>query len=116
MTKNYTGTIIEESLDDNRIINDLDVTKVHITDDANPRDRWHLYTIKASLEDIEKLSHNIKSGKWYMHFWLGTKIVAVFKDKSFEFDYNNKGSWQPAIEYGLSLDIPREQLDFVIEK
>lgn len=46
MNINYKGTIVEESLEDNRILNDIDI---------------------------------IKSGKWYMHFWNGNDVIAVFK-------------------------------------
>ena len=114
MSKDYTGTIVEEGLTDNRIINNLEIVGVKISDDENPSERWHLYTVKVSKEDIEKLAKNLKSGKWYMHFWRERDIVAVFKDKTFEFNYDDKSSWQEVVEYGLSLGIPKEQLDFVI--
>lgn len=50
-----------------------------------------------------------------MHFWRGRDIVAIFQGKKFEFNYDNKDSWSPVIEYGLSVGIPREQLDFPID-
>ena len=114
MRKKYTGIIVEESLEDNRIINALEVIKVKISDEQKPEDRWHLYTVQVSQKDIKKLSKNLKQG-WYMHFWKGREIVAIFKDKKFEFDYDDKNSWEPVIEYGLSLGIPKEELDFPID-
>lgn len=60
MTKDYKGIIIEESLNDNRILNDLEIIKVKISKEENPLDRWHLYTVKVSKEDIDRLSKNIK--------------------------------------------------------
>lgn len=115
MTKDYIGTIVEESLEDNRILNSLEIVGFKISSDDNPTDRWHLYKVKVSRGDIQSLSKFIRSGKWYMHFWSVRKVIAVFKDKTFEFDYDNKDEWKDAIEYGLSLGIPREQLDFVID-
>jgi hypothetical protein len=115
MEKIYMGTLVEESLDDNRILNDVDVLSIKISKDENPQDRWHLYKVRVSKDDIKKLSLHIKKG-WYMHFWEGENVVAVFKDKTFDFIYGNKNAWKDAIEYGLSLGIPREQLDFVIEE
>lgn len=115
MDKEYKGTIIEESLEDNRILNGLEIIKFKITRDDNPQNRWHLFTVKISEEKIKEISKLIKSGKWYMHFWDNNHIIAVFKDRIFEFYYDNKSSWEEAISYGVSLGIPVEQLDFVIE-
>lgn len=41
--------------------------------------------------------------------------MVVFKDKTFEIDYDDKETWKEAVDYGLSLGIPAEQLDFLIE-
>jgi len=106
--KEYKGIIVEESLENIRIINDLEVIKVRISKEEPV---WHLYTVKVSKEDIEKLSRNIKP-KWYMHFWKGREIIAIFKNKKFEFNFDDKSTWKPAVEYGLSIGIPKEQLDF----
>ncbi|MEI6296864.1 MAG: hypothetical protein WCO84_04440 [bacterium] len=115
MNNKYRGTIIEESLSDNRVLNNVEITSLKISEEENPQDRWHLYTVSVSREDIEKLSCFIKAGKWYMHFWKDREIIAVFKDKVFDFNYDNKDSWKNAVDHGLSLGIPREQLDFIIE-
>jgi len=114
MPEKYTGTIVEESLEDNRILNDFTITSVRISKADNPLDRWHLYTVSVSLEDIERLSENVKP-KWYMHFWKGRKVVVIFQGKKFEFLYDDKVTWEPAVSYGLSLGIPAEQLDFPLE-
>ncbi len=112
----YTGTIIEESLVDNRILNDFEIISVRITDDENPLERWHLYKVKSTKENPLKLSSNLKQGIWYAHFWDENKnIIAIFRDKVFEFNYDDKSSWTPAVECGKSLGIPDEQLDFIIE-
>jgi hypothetical protein len=114
MNKEYTGIIIEESLDDNRILNTLDFMKLHISLAENPLDRWHMYQVNVSKEEILELSKHILEN-WYMHFWAGTDIIAVFKDKTFEFNYDAKDTWTEVLKYGHSLGIPEEQLDFPIE-
>ncbi len=116
MNKDYKGTIVEESLSDNRILNDIKILNFRISKDENPNDRWHLYTVNVSKDDIKKLSTYIGAGKWYMHFWKDNDVVAVFKDKIFEFKHNNKSTWADAIAYGKSIGIPDEQLDFVIDE
>lgn len=110
----YKGVIVEESLEDNRILNDFKIIEFRISKEENPANRWHLYTVQVSKEDIVRLSKNIKQ-KWYMHFWKGRNVIAIFKDKKFEFNFDDKSSWKPVVEYGLSLGIPKEQLDFPID-
>lgn len=112
----YTGTIIEESLEDNRILNGFEIVSVRITLDKNSLDRWHLYKVKSSKENLFQLSSSLKQGTWYTHFWDEDRnVIAIFKDKVFEFNHDDGPSWTPAVEYGKSLGIPDEQLDFVIE-
>lgn len=111
MDKNYTGTIVVESLIDQSILDSLKVIKSEVS----PNLGWHLFTVEVSESDIGKFANNIESNKWYMHFWRDREVIAVFKDKSFKFNYDDKTSWNPAVEYGLSIGIPKEQLDFPIE-
>ena len=68
----YEGTIVEESLLDNRFLNGLEILGLHISS-------------------------------------------AVFPGKTFRFIHSDKATWQPAVEYGRSISIPEEQLDFIIE-
>lgn len=114
MNKAYKGIIVEESLEDNRMLNELEVISIEITKEENPNDRWHLYTVRVSKEDIGRLSKNIKQ-KWYMHFWKDRNVIAVFKNKKFEFNYDNKSTWESTLKYGRSLGISEEQLDFPID-
>lgn len=76
--------------------------------------RWHIYTANVSKEEIEELSKQIKD-EWYMHFWKNRNVIAIFKDRVFEFNFDDKNTWRSAIEYGLLMGIPENQLDFLIE-
>ncbi|URZ03354.1 hypothetical protein [Clostridium felsineum] len=114
MSKEYIGIVVEESLDDNRILNKLEVKKIHVTGHTNPIDRWHMYEVNVSKEEIEELSKHIIQD-WYMHFWKKSEIIAIFKDKTFEFNYENKETWKSVLDYGRSIGIPDEQLDFPIK-
>jgi hypothetical protein len=115
MKKEFVGIIVKESLKDKSILKKLDVLSTETTRERNPVDRWHLYTVSVSEKEIDALSKKIKP-KWYMHFWKNKKVIAVFKDKKFEFTHNEKSTWKPAIEYGISVGIPKKQLDFKIKK
>jgi len=114
MNKEYIGIIVEESLNDNRILNGLNIKKIHVTSHNNPKDRWHMYEVNVSKEEIRELSKHV-IGDWYMHFWKDTNIVAIFKDKIFEFDYEDKNTWDKVLKYGRSLGLPEEELDFPIK-
>jgi len=112
--KEYRGVIVEESLEDNRILNEVKIDAVRISRQEDPSDRWHLYTVRVSDELIMKLAENIKD-KWYMHFWKEREVIAIFKKETFKFNYDDRATWEPAVKYGLSIGIPKEQLDFPID-
>lgn len=110
----YKGTIAAESLKDKEILNKIKVLSIEETDDENVSDRWHIYSALLTDEDIDILEQQIKE-HWYAHFWSDTKLIIIFANKKFICDVNNKISWQPAIDYGLSVGIPEEQLDFLMD-
>jgi len=112
--KKYKGIIIEESLEDNRILNKLEIIKFRVTAQENPVERWHMYTTMVTEDNINELSLNIKD-EWYMHFWKDRNVIAIFKGKRFEFNYDDKASWEPVVQYGLSVGIVENQLDFPID-
>ena len=107
------GVIIEESLEDASVLQRLNIISSE-TVQIDASATWRLHTVVVSENEIRQLVSHIKAG-WYIHFWRGREVIAVFKDKIFTFDFDDKTSWQPAIDHGLSLDIPLEQLDFPID-
>ena len=114
MVIKWKGCIVEESLEDNRILNEIEIVKVRITIEEEREKRWHLYNVLLSEKEIEKIHLLLKKG-WYIHFWKDDRIMVLFKDKKFSLDANDKSTWKEAITYGLSIKIPREQLDFLSE-
>lgn len=121
MEKQYwKGCFISEGLKDPRILNLYNCFKFRITDDSLPLDdkgtigRWHMFWIEVPDSDFEVFKDNMKYN-WYGHFWNGNKIVAIFEGKMFELDKENKDTWKGAIEYGISQNISKEQLDFLTE-
>lgn len=114
MLKEFEGWVVEESLEDSRLLNTLELIGFRISKEDNPADRWHLYKVKVSEEDIEAIQKGLKP-KWYAHFWTGRKVIAVFKEKKLEFAQEDRKGMEEAVNYGLSQGIPEEQLDFPTE-
>ncbi len=110
----FKGCIVEESLEDNRILNGIEILRVRITNEEKSSERWHIYDSLLTEEQIDSVHSFLKQG-WYAHFWNNKMIIILFKSKKFEFDINDKNKWNPAVEYGLSIGIPRQQLDFQLE-
>jgi len=77
---------------------------------------WILDDIYVKEEQISKLSKSLADGPWYIHLWQTGKdeIKIIFKNRIFEIKYSDKSTWEEAIKYGLSIGIPKEQLDFPI--
>ncbi len=109
------GTVVEESLVDNRFLNELDILSVRISSAEKPEDRWHLYQVRMTIEQIEHLAKQLKPEKWYAHFWDDENIYVVFPGKTFLMSRDDKSTWTDAVSYGKSIDIPEEQLDFLID-
>src|SRR3989344_90511 len=78
---NYTGVIVEESLKSQKILKDFKIIKTEVSEDET----WHMHTVCATKEQLEKLSQELNSGTWYAHFWNENDIVVVFQNKIFAF-------------------------------
>lgn len=114
--KKYKGTIVQESLIDDRQLNDFEIISFKITKEDNPLERWHLFSVVSSEKYIKQLASNLKPEKWYAHFWSNDDVIAVYPGVTFNFKHSDKKTWAPAISHGKSLGIPEEQLDFIIEE
>ena len=121
---NYTGVIIEESLENTDVLQRLKVTASQI-EPATERHKtpwlaqWTLRWVEIpenEAEDIAAaLSRSLDSrhvGSWYADFRNATHHYIIFRDKVFFIDRRNGEQYQLAIRYGISLGIPEHQLDF----
>jgi hypothetical protein len=106
----WKGTIVENSLNDNSVLDDVEIEKTWQSDD------WVLHNVCIDGKKIDEIGKYLVEGPWYIHFWqVGTdKVFVVFKNKKFEILHSDKTTWGDAIRYGKNLGIPEEQLDFVV--
>jgi hypothetical protein len=104
----YKGIIIENSLKDKTILKSLKINKTW--EDGT----WVLHDVLIDEDKISRLSKCLDDGPWYIHVWKqgedGVKVI--FKDKIFTIQYSDKSTWADAVNYGKSIGIPEQQLDF----
>jgi hypothetical protein len=77
---------------------------------------WILYGIEVVDRDLDKaissIQKNMVSDKpYYAHLYNDDELVVIFKEKVFRVK-PHVSTWAPIIEFGRTLNIPEEQLDF----
>ena len=120
----YTGTIIQESLVDQLILDKLHVTRT-VVEEATPRHNtpwvkaWILHTVEIEEEDADKwaewLSKNIDNSHdhpWYVDYKNEKYHYVIFPGKIFKIERKNKEQNKKAVNYGLAVGIPEYQLDW----
>lgn len=119
---NYTGIIIEESLENKDILKNIKIlgTKIEKVVEKHKTPwikQWTLHTVKIpenQAKDIaEKISKALDSEhNWYADFKNDTHHYIIFRDKIFCIDQKSKKQYDEAKHYGISIGIPEYQVDF----
>lgn len=123
--QNYVGTIIEESLENKRVLSEVKilstrterVTKKHKTPWLK---QWTLHKVEVAYENVESTARKIskaidsKHASWYVDFKNDKTHYIIFRNKIFRARANKKTSLGPAVRYGIKLGIPAYQLDFEV--
>jgi len=106
------GTVIENSLDDLSILDSFKVIK------SWQAGIWKLHRIQVTEGQAHDVANHLVEGPWYVHFWKENRndILVVYKNKEFWIKFDDESTWKEAIEHGLSLNIPKEQLNFLVEQ
>jgi hypothetical protein len=103
------GTIVENSLADKSVLDSLHIMRTWSDED------WILHDVVVGEEHIKLIQKALCDGPWYVHFWEGDDITVVYKNRVFTIKKLDTSTWKEAIEYGASLGIPEEQLDFLTD-
>lgn len=120
----YRGVIIEESLQDKRMLSDLRVIRTEV-EEVTERNRtpwlkvWTKHTVEipeAEAEEVAKrLAKSIdqkRKWSWYADFKNDQYHFIIFRDRIFKVNRGSKKEYDEANRYGEGLGIPPYQLDF----
>lgn len=107
----YKGTIVENSLADKSILQELQIVGTRRAGD------WVLHDVLVDASKVADISGYLDSGPWYVHLWQPGKdgVKVIFRNAIFEISRSDRSTWTDAIAHGRSIGIPERQLDFVVD-
>jgi len=120
---NYRGIIIEESLVDPAILNEMEIleTKVEAVTPAHKTPwvlQWTIHKVEFPEEKADWIAEEIsksidaKHPTWYADFKNDTHHYIVFLLKVYKVDLTDQSQYDEVKKHGRSLGIPEQQLDF----
>lgn len=119
---NYKGVIIEESLENKKILNNVKILNTKIEEVTEEHktpwlSQWTLHTVEILEDEANKIARKIsqsldRTHAWYADFKNDTHHYIIFRDKIFYIDRKNKEQYYKVKRYGILLGIPEYQLDF----
>lgn len=121
---NYKGVIIEESLENNNVLNDVRILSTKVEPITKEHDtpwleRWTLHTVEVPEDRADVVADKISKaldpshgGSWYADFKNDKIHFVIFRDKVFKVERGSKKQYDEAIKFGTALGIPDYQLDF----
>lgn len=120
----YKGVIIEESLEDKNLLNEVEILETKI-EKVTPRHKtpylkqWTLHTVKVSENQAENMAAKIsksfdrKHNDWYADYKNDKYHYIIYPDRIFKIDMSKPEEYSAASEYGISLGIPDYQVNFL---
>ena len=119
---NYTGTIIEESLKDKKVLEMVKVLSTRVSKVTEKHKtpwvkQWTLHVVEIREDRVDEIADLISNSldtkhAWYADFKNDKIHYIIFLNKIFRADLQNP-NYKEAANYGISLGIPEYQLDFV---
>ena len=118
----YIGVIIEESLENKDVLKKIKILSTKIEPVTNKHKtpwlkQWTVHTIEISPDKAAKIAIEISkclesAHNWYADFKNGELHFIIFRNKVFRIDRASKAQYDQAKKYGVSLGIPKYQVDF----
>jgi len=122
MTKNFTGTIIEESLEKKDVLQKVKIIKTR-TEKVTDRHRtpwvekWTLDTVEIVETDANAIANDLSNAldsrhPWYADFKNDDTHYIIFYHRVFKINRTSQKEYEEAKQYGISLGIPEYQVNF----
>lgn len=119
---NYLGTIIEESLEDKHILDDVKILETEVEPVTGEHKtpwlkQWTLHKVEIGEDQAEIFAGKISRAldhehAWYADFKNDQWHFIIFRGKVFKIDRTRREQYDAAAAFGLSIGIPDYQLDF----
>lgn len=121
--KTFKGVIIEESLGDKSILDNFKIinTKVEAVTAEHQTPwlkQWTLHTIEVPEAEVDSISEQVSSAidkdhpSWYADYKNDKYHFIIYAGKVFKVDLANPTLYKDAKNYGISIGIPEDQVDF----
>lgn len=106
----FKAIIIENGLSDKKILDELNIEKTYTIKDKT------IHNVELSKDLISKLQKSIADGPWFIKLWNsgGDDMTVIFKDKTFSVKISDRSSWNDAINFGKSIGVSEDELDFSV--
>ena len=120
----YKGVIIEESLENKKVLKKVKIISTKVEQVTNKHktpwlSQWTLHTVEIPENEARDIAEEISQsldrdhgGSWYADFKNKTYAYIIFRNRIFYIDRTSKEQHDEAKRYGISLGIPEYQVDF----
>tara|TARA_Y100000310_G_C20123763_1_gene552682 strand:- start:140 stop:535 length:396 start_codon:yes stop_codon:yes gene_type:complete len=122
MNDSFKGVIIEESLIDKRVLDGVEIVNTRVEEVTEKHktpwvNQWTLHTVNVSKDKVDLVAEEISESldskhNWYADFKDNETHYIIYRNKIFKVDRSSKGQYEEATRYGISLGIPKHQVDF----
>ncbi len=121
----YQGVIIEESLDNKEILNNVKIIKTKVSPTTEKHKtpwvkQWTMHTVEITEENADEIAEQLsqsldKEHSWYADFKNVNYHFIIYRGKVFKVDLKNPTLYKDAKNYGIGLGIPAYKVDFAPE-
>ena len=118
----YKGVIIKESLENKGVLKKVKIisTKVERVTGKHKTPwvpQWTLHTVEIPADNAARIAEELSTSldsrhPWYADFKTDTRHYIIFRNKIFFVDRRSKEQYDEASRYGISLGIPKYQVNF----
>jgi hypothetical protein len=120
--KNFTGVIIEESLENNDVLQKVKIINTEIEPVTASHKtpwikQWTLHKVEILENEADDMAEEISRAldskhNWYADFKNDFFHYVIFRDKVFRVERSQPEQYGAVVTYGVSIGIPDYQLDF----